>query len=232
MKIEILYPQCCNLFGDLSNIDYLRKCLPQAEFVETSLTDEPLFATEPVDMVYLGPMTERSQRMVLERLLPYRKRMWELIGGDTVFLFTGNALELAGEYIIQEDGSRLNCLEIFPLYAKQDMIHRHNSVFLGNFEGQPVMGFKSQFTTAYPLSENIGLFTVEKGMGLNKKCSFEGIRYRNFFGTYLVGPLLLLNPPFTKSLLKLLGAGNAPLAFEKEVQAAYEKRLDDFRKKV
>ena len=103
MKIEILYPQCCNLFGDLSNIDYLRKCLPQAEFVETSLTDEPLFATEPVDMVYLGPMTERSQRMVLERLLPYRKRMWELIGGDTVFLFTGNALELAGEYIIQED---------------------------------------------------------------------------------------------------------------------------------
>ena len=151
MKIEILFPCCCNLFGDLSNMDYLRKCLPDAEFVETAITDEPVFARERVDMVYLGPMTERTQELVLERLRPYRERIWELITGDTLFLFTGNALELAGEYIVKEDDSRLQCLGIFPIYAKQDMMHRHNSVFLGDFEGQPVMGFKSQFTMAYPL---------------------------------------------------------------------------------
>lgn len=232
MKIEILFPCCCNLFGDLSNMDYLRKCLPQAQFVETPITEEPLFVREDVDMVYLGPMTERCQERVLECLRPYRERICDLINGDTVFLFTGNALELTGEYIEKEDGSRLECLRIFPFYAQRDMMHRHNSVFLGDFEGKPVMGFKSQFTMAYPLSEKIGLFTVEKGVGLNKKCAFEGIRHKNFFGTYLLGPLLLLNPDFTKFLLSRLGAGDMPLALEKEVWAAYEKRLADFREKV
>ncbi len=232
MKIEILFPCCCNLFGDLSNMDYLRKCLPQAQFVETPITEEPLFVRENVDMVYLGPMTERCQERVLECLRPHRYRIWDLINQGTLFLFTGNAFELTGEYIEKDDGSRLECLGIFPLYAQQDMMHRHNSIFLGEFEGQPIMGFKSQFTMAYPLSENIGLFPVKKGVGLNKKCTFEGIHYKNFFGTYLLGPLLLLNPNFTKYLLNCLGAGDTPLALEQEVQAAYEKRLADFQEKA
>ena len=53
MKIEILFPQNCNLFGDLSNMHYLRKCLPDAQFVETDLNEEPLFVREKVDMIYL-----------------------------------------------------------------------------------------------------------------------------------------------------------------------------------
>lgn len=232
MKIEILFPQNCNLFGDLSNMHYLRKCLPDAQFVETDLNQEPLFVREKVDMIYLGPMTERSQELVLERLRSHKDRLRELINQNTLFLFTGNALELMGEYIVKDDGSRINCLGIFPLYAKRDMMHRHNSIFLGSFEGQPVMGFKSQFTMAYPKSKDLELFPVEKGVGLNKTCSFEGVRSRNFFGTYLLGPILLLNPPFTKYLLKCLGVENAHLALEQEVQAAYEKRLADFHAKA
>ena len=112
------------------------------------------------------------------------------------------------------------------------MYHRHNSLFLGTFEGQAVMGYKSQFTTSTPLSESIGLFNVERGVGLNKKCPFEGVRYRNFFGTYLLGPLLINNPPFTKFLLSRLGVKAPTLAFEQEVQAAYDKRLKDFKAKA
>ncbi len=29
MKIEMLYPEVCNLFGDVSNIKYLKKCVPE-----------------------------------------------------------------------------------------------------------------------------------------------------------------------------------------------------------
>ena len=232
MKIEILYPERCNLYGDLANMRYLSRCLPDAEFITTHLPEEPLFAREPVDMVYLGPMTERTQELVLEQLSPLRDRIWELMTGDTVFLCTGNALELFGEYIVKEDGSRLPCLEIFPTYAQRDMFHRHNSLFLGTFEDQAVMGYKSQFTASTPLSESIGLFNVERGVGLNKKCPFEGVRYRNFFGTYLLGPLLINNPPFTKFLLSRLGVKAPTLAFEQEVQAAYDKRLKDFKAKA
>ena len=232
MKIEILYPERCNLYGDLGNMRYLSRCLPEAEFTATHLPQEPLFAREQVDMVYLGPMTERAQELVLEQLAPLRDRIWELMTGDTVFLCTGNSLELFGEYIVKDDGSKIPCLSIFPTYAQRDMFHRHNSLFLGSFDGMPVMGYKSQFTTSTSLSESIGLFKVERGMGLNKKCSFEGVRYRNFFGTYLLGPLLINNPPFTKFLLSRLGVTNPTLAFQEEVQAAYDQRLKDFKAKA
>ena len=31
MKIEVLYPEIANLYGDLENIDYLKKSYPEIE---------------------------------------------------------------------------------------------------------------------------------------------------------------------------------------------------------
>ncbi len=53
MKIEILFPEFCNIYGDYGNIIYLKECLPEAEFIETSLNEEPKFITEDVDLVYM-----------------------------------------------------------------------------------------------------------------------------------------------------------------------------------
>lgn len=234
MKIEILFPEFCNLFGDVSNMRYLQKCLPEAEFIETPFEAEPRFLTEDMALVYLGPMTEQTQERVIEKFLPHAGRIEELMQQGKAFLFTGNALEILGEYIQREDGSRVKALDIFPMTAKQDMMHRHNSTFLGTYQGVPVMGFKSQFTLAYPNKEPFpfGLFEVKKGTGLNPKSGMEGILYQNFFGTYLLGPLLVLNPPFTKDLLRRMGAPDASLALEAEVTAAYEQRLKDFQAKT
>ena len=35
MKVEILFPEVCNLYGDLQNVYYLRRCCPELEIVET-----------------------------------------------------------------------------------------------------------------------------------------------------------------------------------------------------
>ena len=37
MKLEYLYPELGNLFGDSANIRYLAKSLPGAEIIETPL---------------------------------------------------------------------------------------------------------------------------------------------------------------------------------------------------
>ena len=50
MKIEMLYPEVCNLFGDISNIKYLKKCLPDAEIIKTEINSEPAFVTQDVDI--------------------------------------------------------------------------------------------------------------------------------------------------------------------------------------
>ena len=70
MTIEALFPEKCNLFGDLFNVKYLQKCLPDARRVDTPLTGEPVFAGQRVDLVYLGPMSERTQEQVIAKLRP------------------------------------------------------------------------------------------------------------------------------------------------------------------
>lgn len=230
MKIEVLFPEFCNLFGDLFNIKYLQLCLPDVQRIDTPLSGEP--ELPPEGLIYLGPMTERTQEKVIEKLLPLRDKLKERISGGTAFLLTGNAMEVLDEYIENEDGSRIPGLGLLPLTARRNMMHRHNSVFLGDFQGEEVTGFKSQFTMAWPTGEVQGLFPVKKGVGLNPKCPFEGVRRNNLFATYLQGPILPLNPCFARSVLSAMGAENAPLALENEVREAYLQRLRDFHEKV
>ena len=54
MKIEILFPAFANLYGEKVAVQYLAQCLPDAQFVETELTDTPAFAEENVILPATG----------------------------------------------------------------------------------------------------------------------------------------------------------------------------------
>ena len=229
MKIEILFPEFCNLFGDMYNMKYLKMCIPDAEFIETALEEEPTFVKEDVNLIYLGPMTENTQEKVIAKLLPYKERIIELIDKNVVFLFTGNAIEVLGKYIENEDGSKIDGLGIFDVYAKRDMFHRHNSYLIGKYEEIEVIGFKSQFTMMYGDNIKTPFIEVEKGIGINKESKIEGIKKNNFIGTYLIGPILILNPLFTKKILEMLGVNNE-VALKEDTMSAYEARIKELRK--
>ena len=87
MKIEILFPECCNLFGDYGNVLLLKACLPNAEFIETALYETPQFVKDPVDLVYLGSMSEHTQEKVIERLINerYIKECSDPNSGDSLY---------------------------------------------------------------------------------------------------------------------------------------------------
>ena len=56
MKIEILYPEVGNLFGDSqTRAGPARLSLPEAELIETDLTARPAFADTDVDMIHPWP---------------------------------------------------------------------------------------------------------------------------------------------------------------------------------
>ena len=153
MKIEVLYPEIANLYGDLENITYLQKSNPEIEVVETHLTDVPLFVSEKPALVYMGTMTERAQLLVIEALKPHLAALQERIADGTLFLMTGNALEIFGSRIEDVDGTSVECLGLFPTVARRDMMHRYNSLYLGKFEGMDVVGYKSQFTQSYRMPD-------------------------------------------------------------------------------
>ena len=130
MKIEVLFPDLCNLYGDNGNVQYLAASLPEAEMVFTGNLETPRFTKEPVDLIYLGSMSEAGQELAIQRLLPHRQALRQYVESGKVLLATGNALELFGAYI--QDGTRkIPTLGLFPCHAVRDMERRHNSMFLG-----------------------------------------------------------------------------------------------------
>lgn len=230
MKIEILYPEFCNLNGDMGNMKYLKHCLPEAEVIETAIDQEPSFLSqEDIALVYMGTLSERSQEIVIKKLMPYKEAVKQKIEAGQLFLFTGNSVEVLGNYIENEDRSKIEALGIFNVYAKRDMLHRHNSFFLGTYEDIEILGFKSQFTMLYGDNSNNYLAEVQMGIGINPETKLEGIHQNNFIATYVIGPLLILNPYFTLKLLKMMGVDKPKLAFEEEVLKAYEVRLKKFK---
>lgn len=230
MKIEVLYPEFCNLNGDIGNIKYLQKCLPEAEIIETSINEEPKFLSqEDISLVYMGTMSERAQEIIIEQLKPHTEEIKQKIDQGQLFLFTGNSIEILGKYIENEDESKIQCLNIFDIYAKRDMLHRHNSFYLGKYEDIELLGFKSQFTMLYGNNENNYFSRADMGIGINENSKLEGIHQNNLFATYLIGPFLILNPYFTLKLLKLMGIEEPKLAFEDAIIEAYNVRLKKFK---
>ena len=229
MKIEILFPEFCNLFGDMFNMKYLKMCMPEAEFIETALDSKPAFVNQDINLIYLGSMTENTQEKVIQKLMPYRDKIKELIEKNIVFLFTGNSIEILGQYIENEDGSKIEALGIFDVYSKRDMMHRHNSYLVGKYEDIELVGFKSQFTMMYGDNTSDYFLEVEKGIGINKQSKLEGIKRNNFIGTYLLGPILILNPLFTKKLIQMMGQ-TPKIALDDAVMNAYEERLKELKK--
>lgn len=227
MKIEVLYPEICNLYGDSFNYRYLEKTLQDTKFIKTSLTDKPKFIDKrnKIKFVYIGSMTEEAQKIVIEKLKPYKDKIEEYIENDNVFLATGNSFEIFGNYI-EEAKTKTEALQIFDFYSKLDYNHRHNSLFIGEFNNSKIVGFKSQFSFSYKKDEKNNFIKVDRGVGLNKEDSYEGIKYRNFYGTYLLGPILPMNPYFTKFLLKQINKDVEP-AFMDAATDAYNFRVKE-----
>lgn len=230
MIIEILFPEYANLFGDMGNMRYLQACLPEATFIRTPLTQTPYFVNNKVDLLYMGPMTERMQQRAALALLPFTDRLQAMIDEGVPMLFTGNAPEVLGKQIILENGNTINGLGILDITAKQDMFHRYNGFVLGRFSPihSDIVGFKSQFTSASGNNADCAFMKVERGIGLSRHTRHEGFFKGRMIATYLLGPILVLNPALTRWLLDEMGAHDVPLAYEDALTDAYTRRLAEF----
>ena len=152
------------------------------------------------------------------------------LDGGGLMLATGNALDALGEYVVIDGKRAFDGLGILPTHAEYHMMKRHNSFLLGSFQDMEIVGFKSLFGHTYPDDELANpLFRVERGVGRHPGAFAEGFLRGGLMATYLIGPLLPLNPPFTRYLLEQMGAKDVHLAFEDTAMKAYRARVEEFR---
>lgn len=203
-KIEILYPELCSLYGERGNMFYLKQTFPDAHFIETSPGQTPTFVREAVDLVYVGSMSENTQLDLLKTLQPYQQQIIDHIEADRILLATGNALELFGISITQKNQSPTPALGLFPFITCWDYWDRHDSPILAKLtcanKELEITGQKNQFSFCYPAPDHKTVFPdsafakVEYGFGRNLDDYQEGYHYKGFFGTHILGPLLIMNP--------------------------------------
>ena len=224
---EILFPEICNLFGDTGNARFIKSCAE--DYIETPLNGTPAFVGEDVKLIYLGPLTENNQIRVMERLAPYRERISRLIDNGTVFIATGNSYEIFGNSITDSDGSVTPCLDILDFSVKRNFFKRESGLILGTYKDLEIVGFKASFTKIYPGESAECFVRVTKGLTMNPESSFEGIVKNNFFGTSILGPLLILNPLFTKRVFSVAGIPAEKIPFYNEMMDAYRIRLKEFK---
>ena len=229
MVVEILFQEVCGLYGDSQNATYLEATLPNAEFIYTKLTDTPYFVEKTPDLIYIGCMSESTQRRVIQKMLPYRDRILELIENGTPILATGNAGEIFTrkiEYITENIA--IEGLNIFDMTVKTDLFKRYNGMVLGSVENLDIVGFRSQFSFLYGDNSNFHFMNCVRGIGINPTSKLEGMRKNNLICTQLLGPILPLNPLFCEYFIGLSGK-SAEAAYREAAMAAYEQRLQEFR---
>lgn len=226
MKIEVLYPELCNLYAELENPKYLAASCG-AELVYTSLGETPRFVREDIALVTMGTTTERGQEAVRDAFRPWLEDLKRRTEDGGVTLITGNAMEIFGKYIKTDNGQEIPMLGLFDIHSSRSFLQRYNALYLGTFEDIKVVGFKSQFGHSWG-NVGEGLFKTLRGAGLHPGESAEGVRTGNLMATYVQGPLLILNPLFSKKLLRMMGVPSPALAHEEAAMDAYRARLAEF----
>ena len=230
MTVEVLFNEVCGLFGDAFNAQYLKKCMPDAQFIYTSLCDKLYLEENIPDIILMGAMSEKTQRAVIKKLLPLKNRIVELIDKGVIFFVTGNAFEVFTkgiDYVSEE--IKTEGLGIFDLTVKTDYFNRYNGKVLGKFNGEfEITGIRSQFSFVYGDNTDGYFVKSETGIGINPESKLEGVRRNNFFGTHLLGPVLVQNPPLCEYLITLAG-GKPSLAFKEQALSAYNQRLKEMK---
>lgn len=259
MIIEVLFPEICNLYGDLGNVEYLKQSVEnsgrEVKIINTSLKDKPYFLDNKVDLIYMGTTTEKGIELSVKALKEHVDAIKKLIADGQFILLTGNALDIFGTYIDIE-GERIQGLDILKTHSDYHMLRRHNSFYLGEFNndggnGIKIVGYKSIFGHTYA-DENDGdetnteyaqqgWFNTLRGVGRNPgmidnrgnkevkpELLPEGFKVNNLYATYLLGPLLPLNPYLTEWFLNKLGCTDVKGAYFDTAISAYEDRIKDF----
>lgn len=203
IKIAHLYYDLMNLYGENGNIRYLKRKLEEQEIDVTvhflSMEDEIDY--DKYDIYYIGTGSEENKIIVLKDMLKDKDSILKAIKDNKYFLVTGNALDMFGKVINRED-DKIEALGAFDYEVNEEEFRIvGEQLYSSNVIKEKIVGFQNRNSVLVNNSDNT-LFDVIKGTGNKPNDSNEGIHENNFFGTYLLGPILVRNPYFTDYIIK------------------------------
>lgn len=227
MRILHLYPNLMNLYGDHANVTLLKKHL-EDQGVEVIVDRREVYESfdpDSYDLIYMGSGTEKDLMVALDELNKYKYYLKKYVEEGKVLLLTGNAMEVAASRI---DGRNALGLVDFDVVTTDKRYT--GDVIVKNSEIGEVVGFINRSTLIEGGLEH-KLFDYDFRYEGLKDNEYEGYRYRNLFGTHIIGPVLVKNPCFMNYIVSILMKGKYhKIAYPYE-EDAYQTTLRELKKR-
>lgn len=190
ITIAHLYPDELALYGENGNIKALTYLLDQEKVKHKVVLidkDDKIEFTK-YDFIYIGSGRKKCLEDVKKHLLPYKEEFLNYINEEKPMLVTGNALSIF---------SFLDLYEI-KYYDNREV---HDVEATTSLCKGIIKGFQN---TEYLIdsTKNV-LFNINAGVG-NKNTLMEGFKYKNFYVTSIIGPILARNDNLCKYFLDLM----------------------------
>ena len=204
INITHLYPDLLNLYGDRGNIKALVQRLKwrNIDVNVTTVEGDDIIDLLNTDILFLGGGSDREQLIVEQKLLKYQEKIKDYVNSGGVIVAVCGGYQLLGNYY-KAHGETIKGLGIIDMHTEAEEKRLiGNIVMRCNIDGIEfdVVGFENHSgRTIINNGEPLG--KVIKGFGNNGKDGFEGVLYKNVFGTYLHGPLFPKNPKLTDIIL-------------------------------
>lgn len=200
MKISILYLyyDLLNLYGDSGNVKALYSHLDEqginVKIDYKTINDEIEF--KKYDIIYIGSGTDHNLEIALNDIKKYKDDLKEFINDNKFIFSTGNSVELFGEYIIKD--KKIEALSLVNYYTKYNDERTVNDInYKSNIVKENIIGFENHYGK---------IFGIENKIIVNK----------NFFGTYIIGPIFIRNPKLCEYYVKkIIKSKNKDFKFKK-----------------
>ena len=188
IRIAHLYYDIMNLYGEIGNIKVLRYHLEEQgiKVIIDNLSINDEIDFNKYDLLYMGCGTKDSMLNALNDLRRYKDDLKKYIEDYKYVLFTGNSIDILSKTIFNYNTRFIS-----------DRIV--SDVILDD-----IVGFQNRETiienNKYPIFTSLDL----------------GTHYKNFYGTYIIGPILARNPMFLEHFIKeLVTSKNKKFKFKK-----------------
>lgn len=223
LKINHLYSENLNLYGDLGNILTLKYRLEKRnihfEIVNSELNDERI---EPADIYFIGGGQDNDQMLVFKHLLKNKDFIKDEFYKGKVFLLICGGYQLFGKYFLDAQGRVIEGLNLIPIETRAldsnvknrcigNIVVELDESFIKHWKidtsfSKYIVGFENHGGQTYFLNNfDISINPIGKviiGYGNNFFQKQEGCWANNLIGTYLHGPFLPKNPHIADSIIK------------------------------
>lgn len=233
IKILHLFPRLLSLYGEYGNVAILRKTLEDAGCAVTvDSYENGELNLDGYDFVYVGAGTEDNLLEAVRRLMPYKQAISQSIGDGKLWLATGNAMTLFGVCVKRCEAAS----EALGCFAYTTSIH-DNKRYLGDVLtieafGGAFVGFVNTSCVYQGITAPLLTLRLGTKLGNDKTSAESGIRVGNFYGTELIGPVLVKNPHFLGHICRELTGEEISVDKNSYAQKAYDVALAELTRRI